>query len=348
MHSSIAEPLYRKSYLAADLVKNHPAKLRHPNKKRVYEIACPANCVHSGTLHVSRWNAIQFPDELPRRTEMVVECREDVFGYEQPAPNFVEWHLNFADPNLFFAYGGPAFAQDEIQVAEHPALGSLLEALLAEDLQPLTMDGREPTPILVAGVKRRCVVATDANAKQGRPEGLYGRQFARAKIAAIDAAVGLITPPTQSNIIAMAAPVGGRGQYASNEIEFILTTAFTGFTAATLETRRLFQNEAKKVAVHTGFWGCGAFGGNRVLMTFVQILAARLAGIDRFVFHTVTADGTAAFSHATKVLLNLIPERNWLSRLIKANPTTNAAISVRDLVKSIQSLGFEWGVSDGN
>ncbi len=348
MQSSNVEPLYRKSYVAADLVQNHPAKLRHPNKKRVYEIACPANCIHTGTLHVSRWNAFPLPGELSRRTEVEIESREDVFGYEPPSPNFVEWYLNFADPNLFFAYGGPAFAQDEIQVAEHPALASLLEALIAEDLPALTMDGREPTPILVANVERRCVVATDANASEGRPDGLYGRQFARAKTPAIDRAVRLITPPKQSNVIAMAAPVGGRGQYTLNEIEFVLTTAFTGFTAATLESKRLFQNEAKKVAVHTGFWGCGAFGGNRVLMALLQIIAASMSGIDRLVFHTVTPDGTAAFSKASKMFVGSVMDRSWLTRLMKMAPSPDAPVRLDQILAKIQTMGFEWGVSDGN
>lgn len=32
------------------------------------------------------------------------------------------------------------------------------------------------------------------------------------------------------------------------------------------------------VIVHTGHWGTGAFGGNKVVMAFLQILAAKIAG----------------------------------------------------------------------
>ncbi len=32
--------------------------------------------------------------------------------------------------------------------------------------------------------------------------------------------------------------------------------------------------------IHTGFWGCGAFGGNRTLMVILQALAADLAGVE--------------------------------------------------------------------
>lgn len=39
-------------------------------------------------------------------------------------------YVNFADPNMFVAYAGPLFAQDEIQVMEHPTLASVREYLL--------------------------------------------------------------------------------------------------------------------------------------------------------------------------------------------------------------------------
>ena len=92
----------------------------------------------------------------------------------------VEWHVNFADPSLFVAYGSRLFAQDEMQVAEHPALGSLKEALVARESS--RGDGREgqPTPVIVMGALRHCRVATEPNAAEGRPHGLYGNAFARA------------------------------------------------------------------------------------------------------------------------------------------------------------------------
>jgi hypothetical protein len=38
--------------------------------------------------------------------------------------------VNFADEHLFVAYASRLFAQDEIQVAEHPSLGHLKEKLV--------------------------------------------------------------------------------------------------------------------------------------------------------------------------------------------------------------------------
>ena len=78
-----------------------------------------------------------------------------------------EWHVNFADPALFVAYGSSLFAQDEMQVAEHPALGALAEALRAGARVALTEQGGKATPVLVAGVERRCRVATDRDVAAG-------------------------------------------------------------------------------------------------------------------------------------------------------------------------------------
>ncbi len=56
-----------------------------------------------------------------------LEVREGVYDYASATgvAGAVEWHVNFADPRLFTAYGTGFFAQDEMQVAEHPGLGAL-------------------------------------------------------------------------------------------------------------------------------------------------------------------------------------------------------------------------------
>ena len=48
-----------------------------------------------------------------------------------------------------------------------------------------------------------------------------------------------LDPPTISNILAIAAPRGGFGAYSRGEIEGVLITAFSGFRAAVLESRRV-------------------------------------------------------------------------------------------------------------
>src|SRR2546427_2700180 len=73
----------------------------------------------------------------------------------------LEWYVNFADPHLFVAYGSALFAQDEMQVAEHPALGALKEALDAQGHDAVTVENGRLTPVLVMGAERRCRVTTD-------------------------------------------------------------------------------------------------------------------------------------------------------------------------------------------
>ncbi len=242
-------------------------------------------------------------------------------------------HVNFADPELFVAYGSELFTQDEMQVLEHPALGSVREALDAGGHSALTVEGGRPTPVLVAGVERRARIATDRNAAEGRPYGLYGNEFAQASTEAVRRAATPIVPPTISNIIAIAAPRPGIGDYRPEEIVEALTAAYTGFMAANQESRRL-GGEDDGTIVHTGFWGCGAFGGNRVLMPYLQFLAASLAGLKRLVFHTSNAAGSRSMDHAIALgdeIRTLLP-----------------APSAQAVVDMLHRRDFQWGVSDGN
>jgi hypothetical protein len=89
------------------------------------------------------------------------------------------------------------------------------------------------------------------------------------------------------------------------------------------------------VVIHTGFWGCGAFGGNRTLMALLQLLAARLSGIDRLVFHTHYKEGTDAFDAARQIL-----DRDLLP--------AGSRPEVAALTRAVEAVGFQWGVSDGN
>jgi hypothetical protein len=241
----------------------------------------------------------------------------------------MEWYLNFAHSNLFCAYGGSLLAQDEMQVAEHPALSSLREALLDSNIKALTVESQQPTPILIRGVERRCEIATDRNPGQGRPFGLYGNNFGRATSDAIRQATTPLSPPTITNIIAMEAPAGGVGSYRIEEIEYILKTAFTGFCAARIESQ-LESLHAPSLIIHTGFWGCGAYGGDRVLMALLQILSARLSQVNCLVFHTSDAIGSENLATAQQIVdRDLVPD--------------NSPVKVSALVEKIHGMEFQWG-----
>jgi hypothetical protein len=331
--------LARKAYDADALVREYPPHLVHPNKQHLHQLTCPPDRPHRGTLVCSRYQEMPLPTSFPQLADHPVEhlMREDVFGYEPPAPGAVEWYLNFADEHLFFAYGGPLFAQDEMQVAEHPALASLREAIKASGvpgLEPFTRDKGRPTPVLVRGVERRCAVDTDPDLTAGRPYGLYGNSFQRAPVEDITRATTVLDPPTISNIIAMEAPPGGRGPYTMDQIQEILITAYTGFTAARIESLLASPGSPPLVVIHTGHWGTGAFGGNKVLMSFLQMLAACLAGIDRLTYHTHNPTGTTAYEGAR--------------RIIETKLLPSGGVPTEEVLGAIFRMGLQWGVSDGN
>ena len=327
--------IVRRSFGAPELLVESPPKIRHSHKRLLLDIAFPAGSLPAGVITYCRWAVMPLPGSVPMPPITKFVAQEHVYDYPRKSEfRGLEWHVNFADPHLFVAYGGGLFAQDEMQVAEHPILGSLREALLAVNDPALTVEGKRPTPITIRGAERRICVSVDPNAQAGRANGLYGNRFAAADVAAIRRATSVLRPPSITNLIAMAAPSGGSGLYTLFEIEFVLSTAFTGFAAACSETREHLGNDAATV-VHTGFWGCGAFGGNRMLMTALQLLAARLAGVDQLVFHTLNAAGTKIFDEA-KVLLD--------GEISGKKGTTD----VQDLITRFLGMCFRWGVSDGN
>jgi len=110
----------------------------------------------------------------------------------------------------------------------------------------------------------------------------------------------------------------------------VTIAAYTGFLAATVQSAEL-REVACATQVHTGFWGCGAFGGNRILMTMLQLLAADLAGVD-LLFYGVDDSGVALASDAS---------RRYAAML-------DATSSVSDIVRLLTKHKFQWGQSDGN
>ena len=210
---AIAEPLQRRTYQAAELMRRHRPVLRHENKQVLFAIACPADTAHVGQLDYSRWAEMPLP--LPRvhhpaSLDRLLVVRDGHYDYRpilDPGVG-IEWHVNFADPNLFYAYGSALFAQDEIQVAEHPILGSLREALGAEGRPTTTIANGRPTPALVMGAERRISIETAPGAGAGRPSWLYGMAFARATADAVREATTRIDPPAGP---APRCRHGGRG-----------------------------------------------------------------------------------------------------------------------------------------
>ncbi|TDU70816.1 poly(ADP-ribose)glycohydrolase PARG [Prosthecobacter fusiformis] len=334
---------------AEHLIRVHPPVWKHPHKEAVYDrISREGSPVH-GTLRYTRWMLSPLSGPL-ESSACNVRCRPGFYSYPQSDPGC--WHVNFADPRLFAAYGSALMAQDEWQVLEHPVLGSLREALLHEGHPALTRENGASTPVTISNVPRVCAMdltSTSSGASKSpwwgrlfrlseKPgEGatnsgpLYGNAFGVANRERILQATTVLKPASSSNIIAMAAPTGS-GRYSSRQILDILQTAFTGFSAAVKESERagLMPQE---VEIHTGWWGCGAFGGNRVLMAMLQVLAARMAQAGKVVFYVGEERNRFDFEEGMAFLEGL---------------NGGAGREVSEIVRGIGGLGFSWGKSDGN
>ena len=322
-------PIEHAEYDAGWLAEHHPPRFRDPNKQIAWEIARSSGFPFKGQVVYTCWGEQTPPEQVTGRGQFTI--RTGVFDYASTGAGWVDWHVNFADPVLFGFYGSSLLAQDELQTLEHPILGSLREALISEGYTARTIGaGGKATPVTVTGVQRRCVLNTLPDPAAGRPGGLYGNAFGRAPGTQIRAAVRPVNPPTLSNILAIAAPAGGSGAYRADTLSSILRTAFSGFAAARQESERLAGTGCRTV-IHTGFWGCGAFGGNRELMTILQALAGDLAGVD-IVYWTFDVAG-----------------QNQAAKACSAYEALREASSgVESILNQLFQRKYTWGFSDGN
>lgn len=329
------KPLFRERWDTAELRRAHPPVFSHPHKQLLYDLAYPPGEVERGEIWVSRWPCAT-PVKACCGSALLVSAEPGYFSY-RPSPGVApghEWHLNFADGELFFAYGSPLFAQDEMQVAEHPLLASVRQKLVClarqhERYDPRTRDrAGMPTPVLVQGVARRIAVATDANTGQGRPQGLYGNHFARATPDVIVRASSRIEASALSNLLAIVAPAGGSGVYREETIDDALRTAYSGFRA-TVQACVLPGNEPPRIRLHGGNWGCGAYGGNPELMYLVQMIAADWAGLEGIVFHAPIAEP-------------------FVLACAKFASLQERCCGHDDALRFLAAQRYAWGVSDGN
>jgi hypothetical protein len=77
-------------------------------------------------------------------------------------------------------------------------------------------------------------------------------------------------------------------------------------------------------------------------MAILQILAARLAGVDKLVYHTFSRQ----FSEAYEEGLQLVETKLLVPKSSEQGEVTS--ISLANIVDQITDMDFEWGESDGN
>ena len=343
----------RLSVDASELMATTPPRWSSPNKAAIAAMTCPPGSMYRGVVQYSRWKLASLPTAamsdfpLPH-AEAIPGTMDYVAGQINTGGAIgvngeVHWQVNFADSELFFGYSGNLMAQDEWQVVEHPSLGALRQRLLRDGCRTRMIEAGQATPALVRGVERRCEFAAIAGQVSGARSGagsavaaaesMYGGRFAGASVQRVRNAVRVIEPPTISNIIVIAAPTPGYGKYTPAQIETVVRIALTGFAAAVAESAPL-EGTSLPVIVNTGFWGCGAFGGNRVLMAMLQLLAARAAGVGKVRFFVPERSQLVDFSKAQSVL----------AELTDRVPGTGIAA----ILEQIAAMGFVWGESDGN
>ena len=175
---------------------------------------------------------------------------------------------------------------------------------------------------------------------------IYGNAFTKATEEQLRRAFTKVEPPENVNLIAIEAPSYGSGSYTRDQIRFALTNCFTGFKAAlilgnkthALNTRgqgfppqrlRGAAPQRFRTIIHTGWWGCGAYGNNRQLMLVIQILAARWAQVDTIIFHTQNNHYQKDIDEARKIADKFLGSKD-----------ANAVID--DLVRS----NFQWEKSN--
>ncbi|KAI8847053.1 hypothetical protein BC829DRAFT_444917 [Chytridium lagenaria] len=164
-----------------------------------------------------------------------------------------------------------------------------------EDIGPFTRDSaHRPTPYLIMDVPLVCKLKLLLPVYSTLP----------------------IRPRITNNLVVMSSldqlfnPLRARiGPYTLYQIRFIYRTAYTAFNGLVVTTKKRMQARQQKeadvagrssghwrprVVVHTGFWGCGSFGGNRAVMAYLQMVAASAAGVDELHMHHVPPAGAGS------------------------------------------------------
>lgn len=326
----------KESVKVQELFKNFPPKYQNATKRKYYEKAAYIHRHQKGIIKISRW---QFANERKSPLELiqqatVIENDPKFFDYsDNDTEDSRVFYLNFADPLLFGYYDTNLFAQDEIQTFEHPLLASVseyLEAKKISGLEPLTEvkertnDEKHrilhiPTPYIIENVPYWIQVNTNPVLKNGKTANIYGRNFSIASKYAesetesedkqiareiFSRAFTLIEREEKHNILAMAAPSSGYGNdlYTEQELILLLTCLLVGFGGAAKCTS---QSKKEECVIHTGNWGCGAFGNDKELVYLMQMFCASVTGISKIVFHGLSITDKVIFENARKKLAEL-------------------------------------------
>jgi len=179
-------------------------------------------------------------------------------------------HIDFANA---YSFGGgwrvEGNVQEETLFCEFFKLALLayLSAATGEMIRPATgspeQENADATPFIVENVERQYRV----------DPALYGNGIYEVNAREIP---GYVTPQENTSVVfggIAARRWSSQGTYSRNDLLYHLKAAYLAFIGEKL------LNEADARA-HTGPWGCGVFHNSPKMLTGIQLLAARMAGVD--------------------------------------------------------------------
>lgn len=326
-----------------ELIQNYPPDYKDKTKKEFYNRALSLHKNQIGKINITRciYNFGEnnsLPIEL---NEIQIRNEKGFFDYSvnQMKKTHSNWYMNFADNQLFGYYASSLFAQDEIQTLEMPLLASIREYLVKNyryDLAPYTTmkigpRGNEEdcaSPFLIENVPQWISVNTYPSLNDGTIGNIYGNNFSSATEKELESGIKVLDTAVPVNIIAISALSKQGGKYRRAEIEYTLRAVLCAFEKARfLSIAYNSLSEELKVAIHTGNWGCGAFGGNKEFMYLVQMIGASCAGIDELVFHAVDE--------------GILSKAEEKFRILKE-------ISFKSCIDYLLAQDYAWGIGDGN
>jgi hypothetical protein len=266
----------------------------HPNKKFVYN-SLIKNKTFNDKVRFRKYqpNVETLKNILVflKTSIKITQTTEKSFTYPRNTKNTIHITANFGDPEIFVGAQRGLFAQDEVQIAEHPALNHL-KNYFNTNKKAGKINRSEFQAALITGAKR-----------YGSFKGqYYGKKFALAKPEQFKGDLTILKKPRKSKIAIIVAPRGpDKTPYSKKDLEKLLYPVITVLTAI----KQKYSN--KKIVFHTGNWGAGAFGGSHKAAAIMQLLAARISCIDEIRYYPRSKESQY---NSGKTLLETIENHN--------------------------------------